>query len=316
MKELLFIIISIMAWTEDFSSSSAYTDWQGDWSTLTINANEQLQSHVDAAAEHVLFRPSTAAIDAQWDFFTRIYGGTSVYNLTRFYILSADSITADGYYVQVGGTNHNVTLYRQAGGKATKVIEAEERTNSVPSTDAYVQVSLTRDAEGSFHLYSRIEGMDDDFVEEGSYWTSYVKASYVALYGKNSAKRGHDLYWDDIAVSGEEQTEKMEQTPAITLTPSTDCISLHEQGHENELRIDYEGPANTYTAHMHVYSADGRLVRTCYQQELLDSHGSLIWNGLNDQGQSVAIGVYVVLLEITSPNVAPIGKRYPIAVLY
>jgi len=326
----LYTILSLLTWTENFSQpDSAMQAWQGDWGNLCINARGELQNHVNAAATSYLMRPSTAAIEAEWSFYTRIYNGTSAYNQTRFYILSADSITADAFYVQVGGTNHNITLYQLRNGRSTKRIESDARKNILPDNDAKVQVRLTRDADGDFHLYSMVTKKDSDLVEEGSYHIDWMQSQMVALYMKNSKDRGKDLYFDNITVSGKEQEyipqeddDQNTTTPSastssdIVLQPNTDYLSLHQQSHVAQFILDYTAPADTYIANMQVYSADGRLMRTCYRLTPMETSGQLVWNGCNDKEQKVEIGIYVIILEITSKTNAPIRKRYPVAVVY
>jgi len=256
-------------------------------------------------------------MDAEWSFYTRIYGGTSASNLTRFHILTADSLTADGYYIQVGGNNDNITFYTVRNGTNNKVIEHADRKQVIPQDDADIYVRLTRGQDGVFHLYSLVEHVDNDYVEEGTYPADNVQAQLVALCMKNSSKRGYDLYWDDISVSGEPQTESAAASASdLPLTLSSDCLSLHGEGHDAEISIAYTCPDDTYKATMQVYSADGRLMRTCYEADPLESSGKLTWNGKKNNDEQVEIGVYVIILEITSSHHPSIRKRYPIAVLH
>jgi len=46
----------------------------------------------------------------------------------------------------------------------------------------------------------------------------------------------------------------------------------------------------------------GRIVRTLADGEPAGAHGSVVWNGLNDSGKRVPIGIYIVLLETIISN--------------
>ena len=324
MMKILFFILALINsshFIENFASAEqAQNDWSGTWETLTINNRQQLQNHASEQAESVLIRACDASIDAEWSFWTRIYGGCSAHNLTRFYIMTSDSLTGDGYYVQVGGTNKNITLYQVHHGNAQKVIENEGRKKVLSSDDCECFVRLTRDSQGLFTLYSSVVNVDTDYVEEGHYFVPMLPAQYVGLMLKNSKERGTDLYMDDIHVSGEPQEQPITpvsaDTISLTLDLSNDCLSLNHDGYEDEVYLSYSCPANTFRANMTVYSGDGRFICTCYANNPMDAEGRLVWNGKDSHGNEVEIGVYVLIVEITSDTHAPIRKRYPIAVLH
>ena len=77
MKTLLFILALIHSshFIEDFASREQAQDrWSGTWETLTVNNRQQLQNYASESAESVLIRPCNASINAEWSFWTRIYG--------------------------------------------------------------------------------------------------------------------------------------------------------------------------------------------------------------------------------------------------
>ena len=70
---------------DDFSNhDQSYERWSGDWNRFVINVNDQLQTKDDESHESALMVSSRASLEAEWSFWTKIDGGTSVYNLTRF----------------------------------------------------------------------------------------------------------------------------------------------------------------------------------------------------------------------------------------
>lgn len=46
-----------------------------------------------------------------------------------------------------------------------------------------------------------------------------------------------------------------------------------------------------------IYDVTGRLIRRLVQNELSGPEGSVLWNGLDDDGRRVRIGMYIILLE-------------------
>ncbi len=318
-----FIILSLLsyfAFIEDFSSrSAAESAWYGTWQTLAVS-NGQLQSHAPEAAESVLWRPSTASINAEWSFSARIYGGTSAHNMIRYYIADTDSLTGDCFFVQVGGANKNITLCKQRNGEISKSIESASRKQILSRDDIRVHVRVTRDDQGVFHLYSIVDELDENEVEEGTYFINYLQPHYIGLMLKNSMQRGWDLYMDDIAVSGEEQNRPIvedldtDNQEHITMHLSADYLSLSQT--EPALQLFYATQDNTCRGTVCVYSADGRLIKTLCRNFPMDTEGIWSWNGIGDSGQLVPIGVYVLIAEITSDTVRPVRKRFTIAVIH
>lgn len=317
------LLLQITGFIETFSDTvAAHEYWLGEWSNMTINRNGQLQNHVDGAAESLIIRPSEASVNAEWSFWTRIYGGCSAYNLTRFYLME-DEEKQEGYYVQIGGVNKNVTLYRLHRGSGTKVIENDLRMKVLDS-DAKVNVRLTRSNDGTMRLYSLVAGQDTMEMSEGSYWVDWLQPSWVGLMMKNSKDRGTDMYFDSIVVRGEVQQEPIpeprHEVGNVSMSLSNECLSLNGDGYEEEVRIDYvidsEEEETGYFGTMTMYTADGRLIRTVCRQFPMNTSGSIVWDGKDDSGRKVEIGVYVAIVEITNKQAHPIRKRYTIAVLH
>lgn len=102
----------------------------------------------------------------------------------------------------------------------------------------------------------------------------------------------------------------------MTLTPNP--FSPDGDGFEDFLSINYSLPTNSATLRVRIYDVTGRLIRRLAQNEPSQSSGSIIWNGLDDEGNRVRIGMYVVLLEAfdnfggtvkTMKDVAVVAKK-------
>ena len=52
------------------------------------------------------------------------------------------------------------------------------------------------------------------------------------------------------------------------------------------------------TLNVYVFSADGRLVRQLVKGELAGQEGGFAWNGLDEKGNRVPLGLYVVVTEV------------------
>lgn len=303
---------------DDFSNhDQSYERWSGDWNHFVINVNDQLQTKDDESHESALMVSSRASLEAEWSFWTRIDGGTSVYNLTRFYISESEDFMHSGFYVQIGGANKNVVLYKVTGSTSKKVIENSLRKGILEREDISVSVKLTRDEYGVFRLYSFVEDEDEDFVEEGTYFEECFNSQYCVLFAKYSKLRGRDMYFDDIQISGVEQYTPIQKHESGEINLLTESISINGDGYEDEMLVSYNFPLPGYRVTMNVYTADGMLIATPYDNVEINESGLLIWNGKSTIGKHVEIGVYIAILEFVHKNaLVPIRKSFPIAVLY
>ncbi|MFK7980300.1 MAG: lamin tail domain-containing protein [Saprospiraceae bacterium] len=77
-------------------------------------------------------------------------------------------------------------------------------------------------------------------------------------------------------------------------------ISPDGDGFEDVLQINYATPQAGYTATIHIYDANGRLVDKIAQNELLATEGSFKWEGVTSDGQKAPIGIYVLWIAYFS----------------
>ena len=190
---------------ENFSDGN-YTDnpvWTGTTSNFIVNTAFQLQSQAASATTSFLFTPSEAFDNASWECSVKITYNPSSYNFACVYLASdRNDITSgcNGYYVEIGGSNDEVSLYVQEGTKKTKIIDGKDKRTDNNLVD--LRIKVTRDALGNFVLYSRLAG-ESDYVQEGSTQSNAVKNSaYFGLLYTNTGLTGKDYYFDDIVVTG------------------------------------------------------------------------------------------------------------------
>lgn len=126
----LLPILGFSQFTDDFSDGdfTANPAWTGDDTLFVIDADE-LRSNKDtatAAVTYYLSTPSTLAADAQWEFFINLKFGTSGANYVDVYLISdvADlSAPNNGYFVRIGNTDDEISLYEINGGSETMIID-------------------------------------------------------------------------------------------------------------------------------------------------------------------------------------------------
>ncbi|MCX7833163.1 MAG: lamin tail domain-containing protein [Ignavibacteria bacterium] len=84
-------------------------------------------------------------------------------------------------------------------------------------------------------------------------------------------------------------------TAEITISPNP--FSPDGDGFEDFTVIKYKLKSNITQLRMKVFDVNGRLVRTLLNNQLSGSEGEIIFNGLNDNGERLRLGIYIIFLE-------------------
>jgi len=236
---LFMLILPIFCFgqvNESFSDGNFINNpnWTGTTANFIVNNAFQLQSQAPTTSVSYLFTPSEAFDNATWECWVKITYPTSSSNYACIYLASdknEQSSGCNGYYVQIGGTNDEVSLFVQEGTKKTKIIDgADKRTDG---NTVELRIKVTRDAEGNFALYSKLAS-ESEFVLEGKVQNNVIlNSNYVGLLFSNTSTTGSCYYFDDILVTG---------TKAIDKTiPTFTSISLILP---NKLSMSFSEPMN------------------------------------------------------------------------
>ena len=79
-------------------------------------------------------------------------------------------------------------------------------------------------------------------------------------------------------------------------------LSPDDDGYEDFLEIRYQLPREGYGATMTIFDAGGIPVKRLVRQELIGTEGMLRWDGDSDRGGRVRPGIYVLFMEVYSPD--------------
>jgi hypothetical protein len=203
----MFFVFGVSAqFYEDFSDGN-FTEnplWTGTTENFIVNASFQLQSSAKVASTSWLLTPSNAIDDAVWEFRVIINYTTSSSNYASVYIICdvADLTNGcNGYFVQIGGTNDEVSLFYQQGTTKTKIIDGFDKRVDGKPVD--VRVRVTRDKHGNFTLFSKLAS-ETDYFKEGTTKNDKLKTTkYFVLLFVNTSTTGSFYFFDDIKVTGD-----------------------------------------------------------------------------------------------------------------
>lgn len=82
----------------------------------------------------------------------------------------------------------------------------------------------------------------------------------------------------------------------ISISP--DVFSPDGDGFDDNCFVNYHFDEAGYTMNVYIFNVAGQLVRHLVKGELIATEGTAIWNGLDDRGNHVPLGVYVVITEV------------------
>ena len=90
-------------------------------------------------------------------------------------------------------------------------------------------------------------------------------------------------------------TKKLPSNATVTVSPNP--FSPDGDGHEDFTIITYKLTVPFAQMRVKVFDIKGRLVRTLENNQLSANEGSIIFNGLNDDGERLRIGIYILYIE-------------------
>nr|WP_294894602.1 lamin tail domain-containing protein [uncultured Pedobacter sp.] len=148
--------------------------WQPDVATNFVVNNGQLQSNSTTLSSN--FYISTAnskALSCGWEFDVNLKFATSGTNYVDIYLVSntADlkSASINGYFVRMGDTPDEVSLYKRSGALSSSVKLIDGRDGSVASSsNNNFKFRVTRESNGAFSLERDSTGTGNSFYKEGS----------------------------------------------------------------------------------------------------------------------------------------------------
>jgi hypothetical protein len=83
---------------------------------------------------------------------------------------------------------------------------------------------------------------------------------------------------------------------SIEITPK--IFSPDNDGHDDVTTIQYKVTGPGYVANITIYDAQGRPVRYLVKNGILGSNGQWNWDGLDEKGNKLPIGTYIIYTEI------------------
>ncbi|WP_299822588.1 lamin tail domain-containing protein [uncultured Pontibacter sp.] len=206
---LLLPVLTLAQLQESFSDGDFTQNptWTGDVSSFIVNLQGQLQSHGPAVTGTVLSlaTPSQAVVGATWEFWANLRLATSSTNYADIYLIAdkedLEAADVNGYFVRIGNTADEVSLYRKDAGKAAvMLINGQDKT--VATSNNVVRVRVTRSINHEWELSIDVTGTGQEYVSQGTASDATHKSSaYFGVLLRYTSANSQRFYFDDFAIT-------------------------------------------------------------------------------------------------------------------
>ncbi|MGB0886138.1 MAG: lamin tail domain-containing protein [Chitinophagales bacterium] len=180
--------------------------WIGDTDSFEVDLSNQL--HLNAPSnsqESYLAVPSLAAVDGYWEFYVDLDFNPSGSNRAYVYLISDQANlkgSLNGYYVLVGSTSDEVSLYRQNGTSSSEIIDGIDGTVAISPK---VKIKVTRDLFGNFELFTDTSLTFTNPISEGSVFdNNYMSSTHFGVLCDYSSTRSDKFFFDDFDVTAQQ----------------------------------------------------------------------------------------------------------------
>ncbi len=206
---LLFLFITSFATAQvsdnftdgDFTAAPV---WSGDAADFTVVAGQLKSNSTTPSYGFQLSTPSTTATNAQWELYINLQFPTSSANYTDIYLTSdsanLQSTTHSGYFVRIGNTTDEISLYKRTSGTNLEIIDGLDGQTNLSNN--LIKIKVTRDAADLWTLKRDLTGTGSSYFTEGSVTDAAIStSSFFGIFIQQSTATFHlKHFYDDIYV--------------------------------------------------------------------------------------------------------------------
>ncbi len=166
------------------------------------NNNLKLNAPYESSSAYISFNKNNI-INAKWEFNVKMEFNPSSSNYCKIYLVSNKSNLKEelnGYFLMVGNTDDEISLYRQDGNNVTKIIDGvNKKTNS---DIVNVSVLVTRDSIGFWQLFVDSTSQKSYTLEGSCLDDIYYSTSYFGVLCIYTSTRCDKFNFSNICISG------------------------------------------------------------------------------------------------------------------
>ena len=188
---------------DDFSDGDFTQNpiWTGNTTQFEVNSQKYLHLISSGADTSTLSTTSSIVLNTEWRFFVKQSFNSSSNNHSRVYLVSNKSNLTDslnGYFVQIGSTQDNITLWRQSGNNLQEIITGTNISTGNSVNEIYIKVIC--DINGKWELFADNQG-GTNYTFEGSITdNTFTTSGYFGVFCKYTSSNSTKFYFDDFYV--------------------------------------------------------------------------------------------------------------------
>ncbi|MEY4929971.1 MAG: hypothetical protein RI909_695, partial [Bacteroidota bacterium] len=217
--------------TDDYSDGDLTNNptWTPDNTNNWTVVNNQLRSNsATASSSFFITTPSSKATKAQWEFSAQLQFNTSGANFVDVYLVSEQanllSTTNHGYFVRIGGTPDEISLYKITAGVATILINGADGITNRSNNP--LRIKVIRDANNLWSLERDAAG-GTDYVQEGTVIdNSFSTSNFFGIRIQQSTSTFFNRHFFDNIYAGDIISEKDPPVLSSLQVPSNTQLSL------------------------------------------------------------------------------------------
>lgn len=222
--------------SDDFSDGN-FTDspsWIGETINFAVNIDKQLQLDAPAESGQVYLSTINEIINnAEWSFYIKLQFNPSSNNYLDVYLVSDHENLKEhlnGYFVRIGNTQDEVSLYKQSGDKSTSQKIIDGKDDRIDTSLVELNIKVTKNHENRWELFVD-PSLDKNYISEGTVVDGTHKYSlYFGIKCTFTSTRSKLFFFDDLLITGEsnKDTEPPRIDTLLVVSDSTLQINFSE----------------------------------------------------------------------------------------
>ncbi len=201
------VLLPLGSWgqvNEDFSDGDFATgqEWTGNTSSFIINGAGQLQLDETDTGIAYLHTVSHITENATWEFDVEMRFNPSSRNFCRVYLISDVPVLdseLNGYYVRIGGSQDEISLYRQDLSQHVKIIDGAD--DFVDTARVEVTVRVIRN-QATWSLFAKYWSQNQYQLLGTIEDINHFRANYFGFLCQFTSTRSKAFFFDNILVNG------------------------------------------------------------------------------------------------------------------
>ena len=198
----------------DYSNNPTWTpDVPNNWTVVS----EQLRSNSTTPnSSFFITTPSSLAQNAEWNFYLQLQFNTSSANFVDVFLISEEenllSTTNHGYFVRIGGTADEISLYKIASGVTTQLINGTDGITNRSNNP--LRIKVIRDEDANWSLQYDASGGTAYILEGAAMDNSFLVSNFFGIRVQQSTSGFFNKHFFDDFYAGDIQLDT--EPPQLT----------------------------------------------------------------------------------------------------